>query len=258
MTKLKLIEGDTIDYLRQLLKEKQTWDYCLTSPPYFGLIDYGHPGQYGLEESLGAYLDIMQDTFRLVYDGMSERGVMWLNIASTTSGYSTIACGGRRNEKTGRRKPTPGYRSGEEIPVPWLLLDRLSADGWFHRETIIWNKGWSNSQPTGVPARNFEYIFVLGKHKVSRPKLDYEPWCSSVLNWAPKPDPDHPCKMSQALACHLIERATRKTATVIDPFIGTGTTAIAANAKGYSTIGIDLDISIATERTYALQQVLPL
>lgn len=253
---IELIQDDAIAALKRLLKDGKTWDYCLTSPPYYQLIDYGHGQQYGLEESLSEYLDTLQDVFRLIFEGMKQRGVLWLNIAPTTSGWSNITTGGRRKPATGRRKPSPGFRSGEEIPVPWLLLERLQADGWFHRETQIWHQGHQNQQRAGVPARNFEYIFVLGKHEVTRPKLDYTPWTSSVLHWRSEGHPNHPCKMPQSLADHLLHQSSREKATVLDPFIGTGTTAIAAHRQGYSCIGIDLDISIARKETTALQETL--
>jgi DNA modification methylase len=255
---IELIQDDAIAALKRLLEQGQTWDYCCTSPPFFNLIDYGHPGQYGLEQSLNGYLDLIQDAFRLIYEGMAQRGVMWLNIAPTISGYSTVKPRGRRSAATSRRKPTPGYRSGEEIPVPWLLLERLQADGWFHRETLIWHQGHANQQPGNVPTRNFEYIFVLGKHEITRPKLDYGPTSSSVLIYPSESHPEHPCKMAQGLADVLLSSATRKNAIVIDPFIGTGTTAIAAHRRGYDAIGIDLNIGTAQADTAALQQTLKL
>lgn len=255
---IELIEDDAIATLKDLLEQGRKWDYCLTSPPYYGLIDYQHSGQYGLEESLDHYLDLMQDVFRLIYEGMAQRGVLWLNIAPTTSGYSTVKPKGRRSAISSRRKPTPGYRSGEEIPVHWLLLERLQADGWFHRETIIWHQGHQNQQPAGVPARNFEYIFVLGKHEITRPKLDYDPWPNAVIEMPSHAHPTHPCKMPQALADLMLLQSTRQNATVIDPFIGTGTTAIAAHRRGYNAIGIDLDISTAQAETAELQQTLKL
>ena len=117
---IDLYQGDAIAHLQTLLAQGRGWHYALTSPPYYGLIDYGHGGEYGHEESLGAYLGCLERVFALVQAGMAQGGVLWLNLGPTTSGYSVVRRGGRGGRcpigvgwslaiAVGRRCRCPGY-----------------------------------------------------------------------------------------------------------------------------------------------------
>jgi site-specific DNA-methyltransferase (adenine-specific) len=250
---IDLYQGDAIGQLETLLSQGRGWDYVLTSPPYYGLIDYGHRGEYGHEGSVGAYLGCLERVFALVGAGMSQGGVLWLNLGPTTSGYSVVRQGGsRKGEVAYRRKPEPGYRSGEEIPVPWLVLERLQRAGWVHRETLIWHQANRSQQPLGHPRRCHEYVFVLGCDSRQRPRLAYTPTETSVLVY-PSVTSEHPCKMAPALARRLLGCGTRQRATVLDPFCGTGTSLLAAGDLGYDAIGIDLDTGLAAAAVAGFQ-----
>jgi site-specific DNA-methyltransferase (adenine-specific) len=250
---IDLYQGDAIGQLETLLSQGRGWDYVLTSPPYYGLIDYGHRGEYGHEGSVGAYLGCLERVFALVGAGMSQGGVLWLNLGPTTSGYSVVRQGGsRKGEVAYRRKPEPGYRSGEEIPVPWLVLERLQGAGWVHRETLIWHQANRSQQPLGHPRRCHEYVFVLGCDSRQRPRLAYTPTETSVLVY-PSVTSEHPCKMAPALARRLLGCGTRQRATVLDPFCGTGTSLLAAGDLGYDAIGIDLDTGLAATAVAGFQ-----
>jgi DNA modification methylase len=151
---------------------------CVTSPPYFGLRDYGHEGQIGLEPTPEAYIAAMVEVFRCVREVLADDGTLWVNIGDS---YASQA--GRQVEQTVRgasdyvnagqvgatgigtsRKPPPGYKPKDLIGIPWMLAFALRADGWYLRQDIIWHK--PNPMPESVRDRctkAHEYIFLLSK-----------------------------------------------------------------------------------------------
>lgn len=141
---------------------------CVTSPPYFGLRDYGHAGQLGLEETPDAYIAGMVEVFRCVRDVLTDDGTLWLNIGDS------YASGGRKtrdsDEKLEHRgmstRPADpaGIKPKDLIGIPWMLAFALRADGWYLRQDIIWHK--PNPMPESVTDRctkAHEYIFLLSK-----------------------------------------------------------------------------------------------
>lgn len=157
---------------------------CVTSPPYFGLRDYGHPDQMGLEPTPDAYVAGMVGVFREVRRCLRDDGVLWLNIGDS---YAAGKCGRadgtpenlERMSKeygTGRgggtalrlggveRKPPPGLKPKDLIGIPWMLAFALRADGWYLRSDVIWSK--PNPMPESVtdrPTKAHEYVFLLTK-----------------------------------------------------------------------------------------------
>ena len=113
---------------------------CVTSPPYFGLRDYGHPGQLGLEQTPEQYIAAMVDVFRCVWDVLADDGTLWLNIGDS-------------------------YGKGKQLlGIPWRVALALQADGWVLRQDIIWSK--PNPMPESVRDRctkAHEYVFLLSK-----------------------------------------------------------------------------------------------
>lgn len=257
---IELIQGNAADRIAEQLDQGYRWSYCLTSPPYYGLIDYGHPGQLGHEPSADEYIEAIAHVFDLVYQGMRDAGVMWLNIGDTRSNYSMIRGRGRRGDASDRRRPEPGTRQTGLIGIPHRLLERLKLQGWHHHQTYIWWRGDGNSsQPQdGRAIDTHEYIYVLGKSHQHRPQLAHLPLSTSVIVCPPERNVSFPCKMPYRVAQRLLSTAIHDQATVIDPFIGSGTTAIAAHHRGFDVIGIDLDISPAQATTSQLQGVLAL
>ena len=149
---------------------------CVTSPPYFGLRDYKHPGQIGLEPTVDEYVAGMVEVFRCVWDVLADDGVLWLNLGDSyarTGGtdrrVSTSAkVGSTRNtidqmgDRT-QRAPT-GLKHKDLIGIPWRVAFALQADGWYLRQDIIWHK--PNPMPESVTDRctkAHEYIFMLTK-----------------------------------------------------------------------------------------------
>ena len=144
---------------------------CVTSPPYYGLRDYGHEGQIGLEETPEEYIKSMIEVFRCVWDVMEDDGTLWLNIGDSYCGtgskgnYSDSKNPqGRHGQWVSKTQKLEGYKSKDLIGIPWMLAFALRADGWYLRQDIIWHK--PNPMPESVKDRctkAHEYIFLLSK-----------------------------------------------------------------------------------------------
>ncbi len=120
---------------------------CVTSPPYFGLRDYGHDGQLGLEATPEEYVAKMVDVFREVKRVLRDDGTLWLNLGDS---YKPIRA--------------DGLKPKDLVGIPWRVAFALQADGWYLRQDIIWHK--PNPMPESVTDRctkSHEYIFLLSK-----------------------------------------------------------------------------------------------
>ena len=146
---------------------------CVTSPPYFGLRDYGHEGQIGLEQTPEEYIAAMVEVFRCVRDVLADDGTLWVNIgdsyAANRSYQVNSTKGGAKHSESqsagGKGATVPdGCKPKDLIGIPWLLAFALRADGWYLRQDIIWHK--PNPMPESVRDRctkAHEYIFLLSK-----------------------------------------------------------------------------------------------
>jgi DNA modification methylase len=149
---------------------------CVTSPPYYGLRDYGHGGQIGLEETPEDYIKTMVEVFRCVWDVLEDDGTLWLNIGDSYYNYrpgkgqalakQTVANTIQDLPQTCARRANKleGLKEKDLIGIPWMLAFALRADGWYLRQDIIWNK--PNPMPESVQDRctkAHEYIFLLSK-----------------------------------------------------------------------------------------------
>lgn len=142
------------------------FDCIVTSPPYWGLRDYGVEGQIGAENTVDEYINDLVQLFREARRTLSNDGTLWLNIGdSYTSGGRTWRDADAKNKGRAMeyRAPTPeGLKPKDLIGVPWKLAFALQADGWYLRTDIIWNK--PNCQPESVkdrPTRSHEYVFLF-------------------------------------------------------------------------------------------------
>ena len=148
---------------------------CVTSPPYYGLRDYGTGGQIGLEETPGEYVQNMVQVFREVWRVMKDDGTLWLNLGDS---YASNGQTGQTDESTGwkhgelenlkrsrsRGAGHEGLKPKDLIGIPWRVAFALQADGWYLRQDIIWHK--PNPMPESVKDRctkAHEYIFLLTK-----------------------------------------------------------------------------------------------
>jgi DNA modification methylase len=168
-----ILLGDVRDRLEEL--PAGSVRTCVTSPPYFGLRDYGEANQIGLEKTPEAYVAEMVAVFREVWRVLADDGTLWLNI-----GDSYFPHNGSRGNKTpagdslrGRDneyQPAPkinaeGLKGKDLIGIPWRVAFALQADGWYLRSDIIWHK--PNPMPESVtdrPTKSHEYLFLLTKN----------------------------------------------------------------------------------------------
>jgi DNA modification methylase len=167
--------GDCRETMRRWAAEGIKAQTCVTSPPYFGLRDYGHEGQLGLEQTPEEYIKAMVEVFRCVWDVLADDGTLWLNIGDSYSTGTTAARQQSTNPGVGANSPeaqnsvsrigTPhGCKTKDLIGIPWMLAFALRADGWYLRQDIIWAK--PNPMPESVRDRctkAHEYIFLLSK-----------------------------------------------------------------------------------------------
>lgn len=178
-------EGDALAVLRTM--ESDSVDCVVTSPPYWGLRDYGVDGQMGLEPTPEAFLEAMVAVFREVRRVLKPTGTCWVNMGDSYAGSrrggnnETITGKGRDESKKAREKMTasrrrdnaqvprsdlrvPGLKPKDLVGMPWRLALALQADGWWLRRDIIWHK--PNPMPESAPDRPttaHEYLFLLTK-----------------------------------------------------------------------------------------------
>ena len=158
---------------------------CVTSPPYWGLRDYGVEGQLGLEPTPEEYVSALVAVFREVRRVLRDDGTLWLNLGDSYAGswgaqsrgddYPGSLQGGSmlsarqiqahpKRTGTGSLKRTPGLKNKDLVDIPWRVAFALQADGWWLRSDVIWRK--PNPMPESVtdrPTKAHEYVFLLAK-----------------------------------------------------------------------------------------------
>lgn len=167
---IRLLIGDCLESLRTLPDE--CVNCCVTSPPYWGLRDYGHDGQIGLESTPEAYVAKMVEVFREVRRVLRKDGTLWLNLGDSYNGIggpgkqnggpigktAAVAIDGTKGRRISTLKPK------DLVGIPWRVAFALQADGWWLRQDIIWHK--PNPMPESVTDRctkAHEYVFLLSK-----------------------------------------------------------------------------------------------
>lgn len=164
MSDEKILQGDCLEVLKTLPADSV--DCCVTSPPYYGLRDYGMSEQIGLEETPEEYIEKLVDVFREVKRVLKDDGTLWLNIGDSYAGNCSRVSTGRAGMGDARdgiynRK---GGKPKDLIGIPWMLAFALRSDGWYLRQDIIWSK--PNPMPESVTDRctkSHEYVFLLSK-----------------------------------------------------------------------------------------------
>jgi DNA modification methylase len=166
--------GDCLEVLRTIPDGSARM--CVTSPPYYGLRDYGADGQIGLEATPDAFIAKMVEVFREVRRVLADDGTLWLNLGDSyaATGKSGGGDQGKRWEECGadtsgprggKWSPAPdGYKPKDLLGIPWRVAFALQADGWYLRSDIIWHK--LNPMPESVrdrPTKAHEYVFLLSK-----------------------------------------------------------------------------------------------
>ena len=168
---MSLIRGDA----RFLPLADESIDCVVTSPPYWGLRDYKHAEQVGLEPTPGEYIDALVGVFREVRRVLKTRGTVWLNLGD---GYAAGGKGGggsfmaerreaawqKRSTLNGWRRQPEGCKEKDLLGIPWAVAFALRDDGWYLRSDIIWSK--PNPMPESItdrPTKSHEYLFLLSK-----------------------------------------------------------------------------------------------
>jgi DNA modification methylase len=286
----KIEFGDCRAIMRRWAAEGVRVQTCVTSPPYFGLRDYGHDGQIGLEKTPEEYIAAMVEVFRCVRDVLADDGTLWLNIGDSYAGagYSNNKnTGGAARVDGGKQRHLSGTgcKNKDLIGIPWMLAFALRADGWYLRQDIIWHK--PNPMPESVRDRctkAHEYLFLLSKseryfydyedimepvaastvERLSQPKLPQQVGSNrvpgktngnmkavgrtdkrnrrSVWTVATRPYKGaHFATFPPALIEPCILAGCPAGGVVLDPFMGSGTTAQVALQHGRQYIGCELN-----------------
>jgi DNA modification methylase len=172
----KIEFGDCREIMKRWKEEGVKVQTVVTSPPYFGLRDYGHDGQIGLEETVGEYVANIVDVFANVWNILEDDGTVWLNLGDSYYNYRPgkgQALNKQSVSNTNQDLPTTCARRGNKqeglkekdlIGIPWRVAFALQEFGWYLRQDIIWHK--PNPMPESVRDRctkAHEYIFLLTK-----------------------------------------------------------------------------------------------
>ena len=251
-----ILFGDCLETLKQFDEKARC---CITSPPYYGLRDYGGEDyQIGLEESPEEYIQKLVKVFQEVRNNLTEDGTLWLNMGDSYYNYrpgkgqalvkQTVSNSNQDlPSKCARRgNKLEGLKEKDLIGIPWMLAFALRADGWYLRQDIIWNK--PNPMPESVRDRctkSHEYVFLLSKNQNYYFDVDAikEPTRRkrSVWNVTKKGYKDaHFAVYPPELIIPCIKAGSEKNDIILDPFMGSGTTAMVAKELGRYYIGCEL------------------
>jgi site-specific DNA-methyltransferase (cytosine-N4-specific) len=245
-----LIEGDSIEVLKQLPSE---FVQCVvTSPPYWGMRDYGIDGQIGLEDSLNLYISNLVRVFSEVKRILKNDGVLWLNVGDAyTSGNRSWRAPDSKNparEMSIRPRTPHGLKRKDLIGLPWRIAFALQESGWYLRTEIVWHK--PNAMPESVkdrPSRSHEYLFMLTKEE----KYYYDKKQELKANsknlrsvWSINTQPflgHHFATFPSKLIEPCLNTSSKNDDYILDPFFGSGTVGVVSERLGRKYIGIELN-----------------
>lgn len=250
--------GDCKDVLRGIADASV--HCCVTSPPYYGLRDYGHPDQIGLEPTPGAFVDEIVGIFSEVRRVLRDDGTLWLNLGDTSNNRRRIRSSSHQPSLNGFKELTwaettklgltrlsisdGDLKEKDAFGIPWMVAFALRADGWYLRQEIIWSKSFGKPEPTSdrLPNRH-EQIFMMSKSKRYHFDRSALPAYATGSVWqiAPTGRSDHGAAFADKVAEPCILAGCPIGGTVLDPFGGSGTTGLAAKRLGREAILIEIN-----------------
>lgn len=271
-----LYHGDALTVLETM--DSESVDCIVTSPPYFGLRDYGVDGQIGSETSPAEFVETLRAVFAEARRVLADDGTLWLNLGDSYAGSGKGRnADGTASAKSGKQATNRGSVAGRlekdrsGLPpknlmgIPWRVAFALQDDGWTLRNDIIWRK--PNAMPEPVTDRlssKYEHVFMFSKSRRYWFDLDSirEPAVTATkgprrsglpLNEKGKNPGDvwtistkpfseaHFATFPPELPERCIQAGCKTGGTVLDPFSGSGTTGMAATKHGRKYVGIDLN-----------------
>lgn len=260
---VEILIGDCRSTLTTLADDSV--DSVVTSPPYYGLRDYGHESQIGLEQRPSDYVAQMVAVFREVRRALKNDGTLWLNLGDTSNNRRRIRSSSHQPSLNGFKELSwaettklgltrlsindGDLKEKDAFGIPWMVAFALRADGWFLRQEIIWSKSFGKPEPSGdrLPNRH-EQIFLLTKSK--RYKFNRERLPSyatgSVWQIPPVGRSDHGASFSEKLVEPCILVGTDEGDTVLDPFGGSGTTGAVASRLGRGAVMCEVNTEYAS------------
>ena len=266
--KVSIFTGDAIQELEAL--SDNSVQCCVTSPPYWGLRDYGHPGQLGVESSPEDYTEALVKVFRAVKRVLKDDGVLWVNLGDSYSRGDRKSVPPQKGSAASKVEDQkycfdsasaqigdhPIIKPKDLIGIPWRVAFALQEDGWFLRQDIIWHK--PNPMPESVADRctkSHEYIFMLTKSpryffdaeaikERSNEPLQEDSKRNKRSVWTiqtTRYEEAHFATFPTDIPSYCILASSAPGDTVLDPFAGSGTTGMVALKHGRNAVMIELN-----------------
>lgn len=271
----ELLFGDSLEVLKKLGTE--TVQCCISSPPYYGLRDYGVDGQIGLEDDPEDYVAGLREVFQEVHRVLKKDGMLLLNLGDTYAGNCQAGNKVYGNPEFNRNRPsrvltkTPartipkGLKPKDLLGIPWRVAFALQEAGYYLRQDVIWEK--PNAMPSSVRDRcttAHEYVFLLAKSEryyfdsgaILEPAVDGVGTRNRRSVWripVSRYNGAHFATFPPELVRICVFAGSRPGDLILDPFNGAGTTGLVALENGRDYIGIDLnpDYLRLTEERFA-------
>ena len=249
-----VIQGDVRSVLQRL--PSNSVQCVVTSPPYWGLRDYGIEGQIGLEATMAGFISSLTGVFAEVRRILKPDGTLWLNIGDGfTSGNRGWRAPDKKNPNRAmnvRPDNPPGLKDKDLLGIPWRLAFALHDEGWYLRSDIVWNK--PNAMPESVkdrPTRAHEYLFMLTKsdkytyyHERAKELAENGNLRNRRSVWNINTAPSagaHIASFPSALVEPCVLASTQEGDVVLDPFFGCGTVGLVAERLERQYLGIELN-----------------
>lgn len=247
-----LFQGDSVEVLRSL--PPRSIDCMVTSPAYFWQRDYGVEGQYGMEPTIDAFVENIVQTMESLRPALKDSGTVFMNLGDTYYNAKGRPHGEDPKHRSRRMSvlravdgPGLGLTRKSLIGIPWRTALALQHAGWTLRSDIIWVRNSSIPEPTAKdrPWRKFEHIFLFSKSP--RYHFNREGLGGEEDVWMIEPERNsvargtHYAPYSRELVRRCIASGCPEGGTVLDPFVGGGTTMVVALEEGRDAVGVDLN-----------------